>query len=110
MKITDFDLENECELEKLYASLRKNKKVVEYWLERFVMRTEMVDFPSNITSSAWDLSCVQQSVGFSGTKDGAILFPTYIKYKQSSNITIKATDARMVDLLLNNSNAPIELP
>jgi hypothetical protein len=70
----------------------------------------MIDFPSNITSSSWDLSCVEESVGFSGTKDGAILFPTYIKYKQSHNVTIKATDARMIDLFLANSSVPIELP
>lgn len=63
----------------------------------------MIHFPNIITSSSWDLSCVKSSIGFSGTKDCAVLFPTYIKYQPSKNITIRATDAKMIDLVLNNT-------
>lgn len=60
----------------------------------------MIHFPNTITSSCWDLACVKDSVGFSGTKDYALLFPSYIKYKPSDNVTIRGTDARMIDLVL----------
>ena len=98
--VKEIKIESISQRKHLFEIFRKNRRCVAFWLKGCVFPKDMIQFNDSITSSSWDHSNVEASIGFSGTKDIHRLFPTYIKFQLNENLRIKGTDGKMLGMLL----------
>ena len=101
----EIKVDSSSQVRNLYSIFRKNRYCVAFWLQKCVLPQGMTQFNYSITSSSWDYSNVDTSIGFSGTKDIHRLFPTYINLKRSH----EGTDGKMLDMLMENTLEVMEI-
>jgi hypothetical protein len=71
---------------------------------------DAVQFPSRLTTTSWHLAYSKHVVGFSGTKDNHFLLPLAVKQSEPDDATeLRATDGKMLDLLLQTKEPYIRL-
>ena len=74
-----------------------------YWLNNCVFPKDLKQFEQSISASSWDISYVERSIGFSGTKDNRWLLPERLKWECSQNDSINGTDGKMIHLMLHHT-------
>lgn len=108
--IQKIDLSNSQQLEMLCKYFAGNTHTVGFFLQYRVFDEEMLQFPSRIESTAWNLahSASQQIMGFSGTKDNKLLFPTQLQFTHPKNVgpglELLGTDGKMIQLIQSQAS------
>jgi hypothetical protein len=109
--ITKIDLSNSQQLEMIRKYFAGNTYTVGFWLMSHVFCEEMIQFPFRIEATAWDLaqSPHRMVMGFSGTKDNRLLFPTQLtflaptqgggRFNESLSQELLGTDGKMIHLI-----------
>jgi hypothetical protein len=90
--------------EKLFPMLRRNMRVIDFWLSTAVYPVECKQFEEKLVASAWDL-CThgrRPVCGFSGTKDTRLLLP--ISITQRGLPELQGTDGVVIANLLREEN------
>lgn len=77
---------------------------VDFWLNHCVFPTETKQFPKRLACNAWHLADNAQGkiVGFSGTNDNHRLLPLQVKQHTVDELSLKATNGKMLAVILNN--------
>eukprot|EP00590_Aulacoseira_subarctica_P001536 CAMPEP_0172420326 /NCGR_PEP_ID=MMETSP1064-20121228/6710_1 /TAXON_ID=202472 /ORGANISM="Aulacoseira subarctica , Strain CCAP 1002/5" /LENGTH=2877 /DNA_ID=CAMNT_0013160247 /DNA_START=12 /DNA_END=8645 /DNA_ORIENTATION=- len=104
--ISKLDLENQVQLDLLNRLYRKNMLVINFWLDYVLFPTATMIFPEKLLASSWNLTDSRMSskrCGFSGTDDACIFLPHPLEHRESAAASIKATNGKMINLLLNNA-------
>ncbi|KAJ7521861.1 hypothetical protein O6H91_19G071900 [Diphasiastrum complanatum] len=91
----------------LFPILRRNMRVVDFWLSTAVFPIESKQFEGKLVASAWDL-CGRTAEGrpvsgFSGTKDTTLLLPPSIIQRDLPEL--QGTDGVVIENLLRNENS-----
>lgn len=108
--IQKIDLSNSQQLEMLCKYFAGNTHTVGFFLQNHVFCDEMLQFPSRIEATAWNLaqSGSQQVMGFSGTKDNKLLFPTQLQFTHPKNVgpglELLGTDGKMIQLIQSQAS------
>ena len=74
------NLDSNAQLQSLYDCFKKCRSTIAYWLSSCVFPDDLKQYYQSISSSSWDLSYVEDSVGYSGTKDSRWLLPHRLKW------------------------------
>jgi hypothetical protein len=107
--IAKVDLSNSQQLGLLCKFFAGNTFTVNFFLTHHVFCEELHQFPFRIEATAWDLaqSSQQMVMGFSGTKDNKLLFPTQLTFVAPENEglgqELLGTDGKMVHLIQGHS-------
>ncbi|KAH9028426.1 hypothetical protein EDB83DRAFT_2526320 [Lactarius deliciosus] len=90
--------------EHLVPLFSKNTRVVDFYLSQVVFPRAAKEFPSKLSTSAWDLVEDKTNVttGFSGTNDNRFLLPTSIT--QEDPVSQLSTNALVLQYLLQPEN------
>ncbi|XP_065673543.1 uncharacterized protein LOC124806063 isoform X2 [Hydra vulgaris] len=109
-ELNGVNLDNIEQKKKLYSLLSYSMSVVNFWLNQVVYPREAKQFPTKISTSAWDL-CLKNKLGsenknyttgFSGTNELQLLFPLTITQKDLSKLS--GTNAMVLSFLLQPEN------
>lgn len=91
----------------VFPFLRRNMRVIDFWLSTVVFPVEAKQFEGKLVASAWDLSNVSKEgrpiSGFSGTKDTSLLLPASIIQRDLPEL--QGTDGAMIKKLLQHENS-----
>ena len=91
----------------VFPFLRRNMRVIDFWLSTVVFPVEAKQFEGKLVASAWDLSNVSKEgrpvSGFSGTKDTSFLLPTSIIQRDLPEL--QGTDGAVIKKLLQQNNS-----
>ena len=104
--ISKLDLTNQVQFDLLYCLYRKNMLVINFWLDYVLFPTATMIFPEKLMASSWNLTDSRLSskqCGFSGTDDACIFLPHPLEHQESEAASIKATNGKMINLLLKNT-------
>ena len=74
------NLDSKNQMEYLYDYFKNNRSTIAFWLSKCVFPDDFRQYEQSISSSSWDLSYVEDSVGYSGTKDSRWLLPHRLKW------------------------------
>lgn len=96
-------MDSPSQIQQLYKVFGKCRSTVVYWLSNCIFPNDLKQYEQSISASSWDISYVENSIGFSGTKDNRWLLPERLKWESSNNDTIHSTDGKMIHLLFNNT-------
>ncbi|KAH9160220.1 hypothetical protein EDB89DRAFT_2117301 [Lactarius sanguifluus] len=90
--------------EHLVPLFSKNTRVIDFYLSQVVFPRAAKEFPSKLSTSAWDLVEDKTNVttGFSGTNDNRFLLPTSIT--QEDPVSQLSTNALVMQYLLQPEN------
>ncbi|KAF8270964.1 hypothetical protein EI94DRAFT_648803 [Lactarius quietus] len=90
--------------EHLVPLFSRNTKVIDFYLSKVVFPRAAKEFPSKLSTSAWDLVEDKPNVttGFSGTNDNRYLLPTSIT--QEDPVSQLSTNALVLQYLLQSEN------
>ncbi|KAH9059214.1 hypothetical protein EDB87DRAFT_1684972 [Lactarius vividus] len=90
--------------EHLFPLFSKNTRVIDFYLSQVVFPRAAKEFPSKLSTSAWDLVEDKSNVttGFSGTNDNRYLLPTSIT--QEDPVSQLSTNALVLQYLLQPEN------
>src|SRR6266704_2854154 len=90
--------------EHLVPLFSRNTKVIDFYLSQVVFPRAAKEFPSKLSTSAWDLVEDKSNVttGFSGTNDNRYLLPTSIT--QEDPVSQLSTNALVLQYLLQPEN------
>eukprot|EP00038_Savillea_parva_P003371 m.124697 g.124697 ORF g.124697 m.124697 type:complete len:1973 (+) comp11157_c2_seq1:733-6651(+) len=99
------DLTNVLQRRMLYQTYRRCLLVAHFWLEKCVLPNETIQFTQRLKSTAWHLRPPPDGtcVGFSGTNDAHRLLPLFVHQKELDDPSIKATNGRMLGMLLTRA-------
>ncbi|KAL7275320.1 hypothetical protein RUND412_001745 [Rhizina undulata] len=88
----------------IFPQFRHNKSVIDFYLSRIVFPKEAKEFPTKLTTSAWDIaeSKTHPTTGFSGTNDNRYLLPLPITQCDLSEQS--HTNAKVLCYLLQPEN------
>ncbi|OJD32549.1 uncharacterized protein BKCO1_37000177 [Diplodia corticola] len=87
----------------IFPQLRFSKSAVDYFMTTVVFPHEGKEFPTKLSTSAWDIpSEMQPSTGFSGTNDNKFLLPLSIH--QNDLPQLHHTNAMVANMLLQREN------
>ncbi|RDW76207.1 hypothetical protein BP5796_07028 [Coleophoma crateriformis] len=92
----------------IYPGLRRQKLVVDFYLNHYIFPQEAVEFPKKLPASGWDIPSSNPStrtVGFSGTNDSNSLLPLSIVPRNIPELV--STGARMLTYSLYSTNTYI---
>ncbi|KAH8997170.1 hypothetical protein EDB86DRAFT_3076760 [Lactarius hatsudake] len=94
--------------EHLFPLFSKNTRVIDFYLSQVVFPRAAKEFPSKLSTSAWDLVEYKSNVttGFSGTNDNRYLLPTSIT--QEDPLSQLSTNALVLQYLLRPENSHYE--
>ena len=101
--ISKINIESKTEFSELYEIFKFCRPTIAFWLNQEIFPKNLRQHVESISSSSWDIANAEQSTGFSGTKDNRWLFPSQLKWSPSSNLQIRGTDGKMIDLLLHHT-------
>lgn len=98
------DATNAAQMTLLHKVYQYNMAAISFWLDACVLPRETMQFPQRISANAFHLaeSKTRSITGFSGTKDNSILLPTQVTQEQADMQEVKATDGKMIALILQN--------
>jgi hypothetical protein len=109
--IDKVDLSNSEQLALLCKYFKGNTQTVGFFLNHHVFSEEMLQFPYRIEATAWNLaqSPRRMVMGFSGTKDNKLLFPTQLCFKPPENEPgpgreLLGTDGKMIQLIASQAS------
>ncbi|KAH9170112.1 hypothetical protein EDB89DRAFT_2114928 [Lactarius sanguifluus] len=90
--------------EHLFPLFSRNTRVIDFYLSQVVFPRAAKEFPSKLSTSAWDLVEDKSNVttGFSGTNDNQYLLPTSIT--QEDPVSQLSTNALVLQYLLQPEN------
>ncbi|KAH8989920.1 hypothetical protein EDB86DRAFT_3235448 [Lactarius hatsudake] len=90
--------------EQLFPLFSRNTRVIDFYLSQVVFPRAAKEFPSKLSTSAWDLVEDKANVttGFSGTNDNRYLLPTSIT--QEDPVSQLSTNALVLQYLLQPEN------
>ncbi|KAH9038807.1 hypothetical protein EDB85DRAFT_392096 [Lactarius pseudohatsudake] len=90
--------------EHLFPLFSRNTRVIDFYLSQVVFPRAAKEFPSKLSTSAWDLVEDKSNVttGFSGTNDNRYLLPTSIT--QEDPVSQLSTNALVLQYLLQPEN------
>ena len=104
--VAKIDLSNNTQVSLLVKYYQYNTATINFWLESVVLPVETMQFPSRLEATTWDIATnsSKKVAGFSGTNDNQILLPSSLRWIDSNNRELKATDGKMIHLIYNNSS------
>ncbi|KAG2441635.1 hypothetical protein HXX76_003254 [Chlamydomonas incerta] len=95
----------------MHRHLRRNTAVVDFWLRFCVLPAETRQYPQRLGASAWDLAAAGDRVmGFSGTNDNYRLLPLRVHQAPPDDAALKATNGRMLHVIIKHSRGFHTLP
>ncbi|KAH9030640.1 hypothetical protein EDB85DRAFT_2275651 [Lactarius pseudohatsudake] len=99
---------DDTQVDKLVPLFSRNTRVIDFYLSKVVFPHAAKEFPSKMSTSAWDLVEEKSNVttGFSGTNDNRYLLPTSIT--QEDPVSQLSTNALVLQYLLRSENAHYE--
>ena len=102
--VSKIDLTNEVQKAQLIKHYRLNVETINFWLAELVLPVEMEQYPQRLIANGWHLSDNprRRPVGFSGTDDNRWLLPLQVHQAQPSDLVLRATNGKMLALLLQN--------
>ncbi|KAH9164496.1 hypothetical protein EDB89DRAFT_2077996 [Lactarius sanguifluus] len=102
---TDDDTQVDKQIVPLFS---RNTRVIDFYLSQVVFPRAAKEFPSKLSTSAWDLveEKSKMTTGFSGTNDNRYLLPTSIT--QEDPLSQLSTNALVLQYLLRPENSHYE--
>jgi hypothetical protein len=102
--VRKLDTSNRQQMELMHRHFSHNMAAVDFWLNSRVLPQETQQYPQRLVASAWHLAdnpsgCV---VGFSGTNDNHRLLPLQVKQHLEVETTLRATNGKMLAVMLAN--------
>lgn len=93
-------------MERLHKYFSHNMATVGFFLATCVFPSETQQYPHRLTCTPWHLadSAAGEVMGFSGTKDNHRLMPTQVFQTEPSDAALRATDGKMLHLLLGSQD------
>ncbi len=111
--VNKIDLTNRTQRELLHSTFHKNIETIFFWMQYVMLPVRTKQFPHRIKASAWDVAAHPQlrmaAVGFSGTNDNHLLLPLQVHQQHQLDDSIRATNGRMLALLMEHSRYESEL-
>jgi hypothetical protein len=110
--VRKLDTSNRQQLELMHRHFSHNMAAVDFWLNSRVLPQETQQYPQRLVASAWHLAdnpsgCV---VGFSGTNDNHRLLPLQVKQHLEVEDSLRATNGKMLAVMLANREYGTLLP
>ena len=105
------DTSNSLQMELMYQLFSHNMAAINFWLNFCVFPVETQQYPQRLVANAWNLAdnptehvgpAAPRVVGFSGTKDNHRLLPLQVKQQLEVEEALRATDGKMLDVMLAN--------
>jgi hypothetical protein len=98
------DTSNSAQMELMHAHFSHNMAAIDFWLAFCVFPTETQQYPQRLLANAWHLADNPggRVVGFSGTNDNHRLLPLQVKQHLEVEATLRATNGKMLDVMLAN--------
>ncbi|KAL4434355.1 hypothetical protein ABPG75_000796 [Micractinium tetrahymenae] len=102
--VNKLDTTNTAQLALLHRLFSHNMAAVDFYLNSIVFPAEMRQFPSRLVATSWDLADTPggRVVGFSGTNDNHRLLPLQVRQHLEVEPGLRATNGRMLAVLLDN--------
>ncbi|KAI1076026.1 hypothetical protein F5B20DRAFT_594387 [Whalleya microplaca] len=94
----------------VFPHFRYAKGIIDYFLEHIVFPREIMEFPSKLATSGWDIGEIKShpTTGFSGTNDSSKVLPLHVK--QLNLETQNHTNALVLEHLLQPENTVALVP
>ncbi|KAG2441624.1 hypothetical protein HXX76_003244 [Chlamydomonas incerta] len=109
--VNQLDASSSSQMAAMHRHLRRNTAVVDFWLRFCVLPAETRQYPQRLGASAWDLAAAGDRVmGFSGTNDNYRLLPLRVHQAPPDDAALKATNGRMLDVIIQHSRGFHTLP
>ncbi|KAF0710192.1 Aste57867_5643 [Aphanomyces stellatus] len=108
--VSKLDPTNTTQMDLVVSKLAHSMELINFWLQRCVLDTDLAQFPARIATSAWDLAQSTHAKGFSGTNDTNAILPLQITPMDPSIPSILGTNGRMVAQLLAHTQSAHFLP
>eukprot|EP00198_Chlamydomonas_reinhardtii_P007687 XP_001697024.1 predicted protein [Chlamydomonas reinhardtii] len=109
--VNQLDASSGSQMAAMHRHLRRNTAVVDFWLRFCVLPAETRQYPQRLGASAWDLAAAGGRVmGFSGTNDNYRLLPLRVRQAAAEDPALKATNGKMLSVLLQNTHGFHTLP
>ena len=109
--VNQLDASSSSQMAAMHRHLRRNTAVVDFWLRFCVLPAETRQYPQRLGASAWDLAAAGARVmGFSGTNDNYRLLPLRVHQAVPEDAALKATNGRMLDVIINCTRGFHTLP
>eukprot|EP00798_Chlamydomonas_sp_ICE-L_P004008 gene4008-14088_t len=109
--VAKLDDSNPQQVEVLYKYYSHNMACVDFWLNFIVFKVETQQYPQRVAHHSWHMAdnLLNHTVGFSGTNDNHRLLPLQVRQATMEETALKATNGKMLDLILKNERY-ISLP
>ncbi|KAG2451920.1 hypothetical protein HYH02_003695 [Chlamydomonas schloesseri] len=109
--VNQLDASSSSQMAAMHRHLRRNTAVVDFWLRFCVLPAETRQYPQRLAASAWDLAAAGARVmGFSGTNDNYRLLPLRVHQAPAVEPLLKATNGRMLDVIIKHTRGFHTLP
>ena len=109
--VRKLDLSNSVLVSLLVKYFSFNICTINFWLNSIIFPVETMQFPHRLEATAWDIAHNSQNkvAGFSGTNDERIIMPSSLKWTEQSDLSLVATDGKMLQLLLKSEFEPLNV-
>jgi hypothetical protein len=110
--VMKLDTSNSQQMELMHAHFSHNMAAVDFWLNSCIFPTETQQYPQRLVANAWNLADNPRGmvVGFSGTDDNHRLLPWNMKQDLNVEDTLRATNGKMLAVILDNPQYQTLLP
>ena len=101
--VDKIDINNSIQISYLFQQYQFNREAIFFWLNNCVFPIETKQFEHRITATTWNLTdnITGRMNGFSGTDDNKDICPLKVTQHEHSNERLRATNGKMVTLLLS---------
>ena len=109
--VRKLDLSNSVLVLRLVKYFSFNIFTINFWLNSIIFPVGTVQFPHRLEATAWDIAHNSQNkvAGFSGTNDERVIMPSSLKWIEQCNLSLVATDGKMLQLLLKSDFEAIDV-
>ena len=109
--VQKLDLSNSVLVSLLVKYFSFNICTINFWLNSIIFPVETMQFPYRLEATAWDIAHNSQNkvAGFSGTNDERVIMPSSLKWMEQCNLSLVATDGKMLQLLLKSEFEAIDV-
>ena len=109
--VRKLDLSNSVLVSLLVNYFSFNIFTINFWLNSIIFPVGTVQFPHRLEATAWDIAHNSQNkvAGFSGTNDERVIMPSSLKWIEQCNLSLVATDGKMLQLLLKSDFEAIDV-
>lgn len=109
-KYEKVDPSNQTQFELMHRRLNRCMEVVFFWLNEAAFPVDTMQYPQRRISSAFNVADSKYVIGFSGTDDNRFLMPFKVQQIQHSDEELRATNGKMIDLVLSCTKTVHQFP